>query len=112
MIIIMIIIFFSLFLYVRQRHASKHPAARLCVRLSSPGLRCDGITAVNTRSCGEEGARRAAMDDVRTQACGSRKKRPLLETRVASAHTTDSLDVECSDEGGRLGGWGGHSGPP
>lgn len=48
------------------------------------------------------------MDDVRTQACGSRKKRPLLETRVASAHTTDSLDVECSDEGGSgLGGWGG-----
>lgn len=54
------------------------------------------------------------MDDVRTQACGSRKKRLLLETRVASAHTTDSLDVECSDEGGSgLGGWGGgHSGPP
>lgn len=47
------------------------------------------------------------MDDVRTQACGSRKKRPLLETRAASAHTTDSLDAECSDEDGSgLGGWG------
>lgn len=67
--------------------ASKHPAVRLCPA-EQPELRCDGITELSTRSCGEEGARRADIDNVQ-----------LTEAKKKKAAAGDQ-------------GWGGGGGGP
>lgn len=102
--------FFSLILHARP--CEKTFSSTFVCPAMQPELRCDGITALSTRSCGQEGARRTVVNSAwLTEA---KKERPLLETEVGGlgcgqtcgAHRAPSAPIaERLEEGGS--GWGG-----